>query len=235
MTVDLFRFWSTLKVDELRFGSGQFAHPTDQWVLSRVKHGFDLSCWPGCFSGRLKEAPIVLLYLSPGLSKRDRINARNRARREMYADREFGRRPLSDRDHHAEAWKWWRDRTRVFEPDWEIARNAFAILNIGAYHSKSVPDPSVLAALPSSRVSLGWAQQVLFPRAIAGDRIVICLRAARFWGVHAGKTGAQYGKGLFAPAVTRGGHMVKSSLREEIIAAVRKKLQDHAGKQQRSV
>jgi hypothetical protein len=230
MTVDLFRFWSTLKVDQLKFGSGQFAHPADQAVLSRVKHGFDLFCWPGCFSGPLKEAPIVLLYLSPGLSERDRSNASNRAKRELYADREFGRRPLSDRDHHAEAWKWWRDRTRVFERDAEIARNAFAILNIGAYHSRSVPDPSVLAALPSSRVSLDWAQQILFPQAIAGDRIVICLRAARFWGFHAGKTGERYGKGLFAPAVNRGGHMLKNSLRQEVVAAVRKKLRNYVRK-----
>jgi hypothetical protein len=226
MAVDLFRFWSNLSIKDLKFGKGKFAHPADHDVLSRVKHGFDLACWPGCFSGPLIDAPIVLLYLSPGRSRQDRINATLRAEQARYAGAEFGRRPLPGPDRHYEAWKWWTSRTRIFELDWKLLQNSVAVFNIGAYHSKSVPDPSVLAALPSSRMSLDWAQEVLFPQAIAGDRVVICLRAARFWGFHAGKTGERYGKGLFAPAVNRGGHMLKNSLREEVVAVVRKKLRN---------
>ena len=65
----------------------------------------------------------------------------------------------------------------------EIKRH-FATLNIGAYHSKDVKSYASLLALPSSRVSLSWAQNHLFPEADAGRRIVICMRAAAFWGAN---------------------------------------------------
>src|SRR5262249_5866581 len=55
-----------------------------------------------------------------------------------------------------------------------------ALLNIGAYHSVDVRSFASLLALLSSRVSLGWAQDVLFPEAEAGKRIVICLRSASY-------------------------------------------------------
>jgi len=44
------------------------------------------------------------------------------------------------------------------------------VLNIGAYHSTAFADYQLLAALPSCRVSLDWAQGVLFPQAVKGDR-----------------------------------------------------------------
>lgn len=93
-----------------------------------------------------------------------------------------------------------------------------AILNIGAYHSKTFADVPLLAALPSSRVSLDWAQRVLFPQAIAGNRIVICLRAARFWGLKEGKS---YGEALFAPPVTRSGYMKHGRMRRIVIREVK--------------
>jgi hypothetical protein len=92
------------------------------------------------------------------------------------------------------------------------------LLNIGAYHSKTFADAPLLAALPSSRASISWAQDVLFPEAEAGKRVVICLRSARFWGLKAGR---QYGISLFAPHVTRGGHMKHGKMRKRIIESVR--------------
>lgn len=227
MAVDIFQFWSNVKVKEMKFGNDEFCHPADKDVLSRAEHKFDLKCWPGCFSGPLKHAPIVLLYLSPGLSKQDRINAKTRAKQRRYAGRQFGRRPLAGPDRHHAAWKWWTGRMKAFGLDWELLQNSVAVLNIGAYHSRTLADTSILAALPSSRVTLDWAQSVLFPEAIAGQRIVICLRAARFWGLRAGKSGKRYGKGLFAPVVTRGGHMENKPLRREIVNVVRKRLARH--------
>ena len=90
--------------------------------------------------------------------------------------------------------KWVKSRTKFIGLNWEEINNFVAILNVGAYHSKSVPDISVLASLPSSRATLEWAQTVLFKEAIAGNRIVICMRSARLWGLAPGK---RYGKGLF--------------------------------------
>jgi hypothetical protein len=217
MSTDIFEFWS-----EVSFG--EKIHPRDRKVLSRIQRRFDpqtsidLRCLPACFMGPLRTAPIVLLYLSPGWHESDVRDAKTRKTRDYYYKRWKGDQPLPGPTDQYRAWLWWSKRTVAFG-DWEQLRSKVAILNIGAYHSKGFSDWPLLAALPSSRVSLEWAQTVLFPEAEAGERIVICLRAARFWGLADKK---KYGKALFAPAVTRGGFMVrKGAMRREIIEAVR--------------
>ena len=210
MTTNIFRFWTDIK---LKGG----AHPADYEVLSRVRHNFDLNCLPASFNGRLRTAPVVLLYLSPGLSEFDRIQAKTRAGQAYYRRRWRGREPLPGPDDHQRAWRWWKSRTACFG-DWQQLQTKVAILNIGAYHSKTFADVPLLAALPSSRVSLDWAQRVLFPQAIAGKRIVICMRAARFWGL---KEGKRYGEALFAPPVTRSGHMKHGRMRKIVIREVK--------------
>jgi hypothetical protein len=54
-----------------------------------------------------------------------------------------------------------------------------------------------------------------------GERVVICMRSPHYWGL--GKR-SRYGKALFVPQVTRGGHMLKTgengAVRDEILAAV---------------
>ena len=60
---DIFEFWS-------RIQGGAHVHPADVKTFERMgaeRHGFQLECLPGCFAGKLKSTPIVLLYLSPGL------------------------------------------------------------------------------------------------------------------------------------------------------------------------
>jgi hypothetical protein len=52
---------------------------------------------------------------------------------------------------------WLASRTKVF-CEYDVVKRSFASLNIGAYHSKDVRSYSSLLALPSSRVSLAWAQ-----------------------------------------------------------------------------
>ncbi len=224
MAVDIYRFWSEV-------GLNDFVHPADKNVLSYLKghHPFDLKCLPSCIWGRLRTAPIVLLYLSPGLSRAaDRAAAKSPEKRRQYVRRRDGRMPLSASDVHSSGSKWWKSRTKFIGLDVKQINNHVAIFNIGAYHSNSLKDTSLLAALPSSRVSLDWAQSVLFPEAIAGRRIVICMRAARIWGLQAGKAGRRIGKGLYVPVITRGGHMAKKPLRRQIIAAVRKGIELHS-------
>jgi hypothetical protein len=97
----------------------------------------------------------------------------------------------------------------------------FAVLNIGAYHSKDVKSYSSLLALPSSRVSLTWAQDHLFPEAEAGKRVVICMRAAAYWGLD---TGRKYPGTLFAPDVNRGGFLINGPEKDAIVKAVRQHL-----------
>ena len=62
---DIFSFWSGLSEEEARI------HPRDKNVLSRVNNPFEHSCFAEPFRGRLKTAPVVLLFLSPGLHDRD--------------------------------------------------------------------------------------------------------------------------------------------------------------------
>jgi hypothetical protein len=208
---DVFRFWKAV-------GPMDRMHPADRDVLSRVKHGFDLKCLPGCFGGPLRTAPIVLLYLSPGFSKQDRIEAKSKKVQNYYMRRRAGREAFRS---DGPGFKWLTSRTKCFGLDWKLIRSKVAVLNIGAYHSKTFADAPLLAALPSSRVSIAWAQDVLFPQAIAGERIVICLRSARFWGL---KVGEKYGQSLYAPHVTRGGHMEHNKMRNQIIEAVKAKI-----------
>ena len=115
---------------------------------------------------------------------------------------------------------WILSRTKIFGT-FEAVKDKIALFNIGAYHSKDVKNYASLIALPSSRVSLGWAQDVLFPAAEAGKRVVICMRSAACWGLESGK---RYGGGLFAPHVNRSGHFLKNENNRQLIEIVRGRL-----------
>ena len=211
MVADIFEFWRNVASDARM-------HPADQDVFARIKnHGFDLKALPGCFMGPLRTAPVVLLFLSPGKSKGDRPSP---TLADWHKRTRLGNEPLISEAVHASAHNWWVQRTKCFGLPAETLATNVAILNIGAYHSKEFTDHGMLAALPSSRMSLEWAQNVLFPQAEAGDRVVICLRAAKYWGLESGK---RYQGFLFAPKVTRGGHIHQTE-RKHIVAAVQRRL-----------
>ena len=183
--------------------------------------GFDLRCLPACFAGRLRSAPVVLLYLSPGWRQSDVDEADSEAAQARYAERRKGDQPLDGEAEHFDHYAWWSSRTKAYGPP-EVVRNKIAFLNLGAYHSPSFEAYHALAALPSSRVVLDWAHEVLFPQAMKGDKVVVCRRAAEQWGLKAGHT---YGTSLYAPATVRGGHMKKAGdhaeMRRRIVEAVR--------------
>ena len=209
--MDIFEFWSAVD-PKARI------HPADEAVFKRVpNHGFDLDALPGCFMGPLRTAPVVLLFLSPGLDEGDKptpelIEWNSRTRR--------GAEPLVGASIQEPNYRWWTRRTKFLGYGPNLLADKVAVLNIGAYHSRTFDDHGLLAALPSSRVSLGWAQSVLFPAAERGERVVICLRAARYWGLEAG---AEYPGTLFAPQVTRGGH-AHTDNRQRIVLAVQRLL-----------
>ncbi len=216
MPIDLIDYWRSLKPNAK-------CHPDDEEVLKRFKGGFfDLRCLPFCFFGPLRTAPVVLLYLSPGLNQFDLDEARSAVGRRRVAIARSGDEPIPTISQHAPIWSWWQQRVKAFGNPEEL-RSKIAVLNIGAYHSRSVNNYSFLASLPSSRVCLDWAQSVLFRQAIAGNRVVICLRSAPFWGL---KSGESYGKALFAPAVNRSGHMRNGKMRKRIIRAVQRAICD---------
>lgn len=220
MTADIFDFWAGVPGDAR-------VHPADAPVFARAGregaegHGFDLRCLPATFNGPLRTARVVLLYLSPGWCQRDVDEAETPEGQDRYLRRRKGDAPLDSEADHPEGYRWWTARTKRFGEPYKL-RDKVAYLNIGPYHSQSFKDYPMLAALPSCRVSLDWAQGVLFPQAERGERVVICMRSARYWGL--GKQ-RRYGEGLFAPAVTISGHMAEKgenmAVRDDVVTAAR--------------
>jgi len=60
------------------------------------KHGFCLDCLPSSFGGRLRDAPVVLLYLSPGFGDQDLIDAQTDKGKDYYVRRWRGSEPIRD-------------------------------------------------------------------------------------------------------------------------------------------
>ena len=211
--MDIFEFWSQIK-------RGETVHPADREVFARInpeKHGFQLDCLPASYGGKLKTAPVVFLFSSPGYSAFDLEDAQSEQGKEYYLRRWTGEEPFRD---HGPGKAWLLSRTKIYAP-YEIARHYVATLNIGAYHSKDVKDYASLLALPSSRISLSWAQDVLFPQAERGERIVVCMRSEARWGL---ETDRRYGESLFAPLVNRGGHLLKNDMNRSIQKLIQDRL-----------
>ena len=162
--------------------------------------------------GPLLTASVVLLFMSPGLSPDDEDSAKSKSWRDWHVRQRKGNEPLPSVE--TRPGKWWAKRIKFAGIDQTLIPAQVAFLNIGAYKSKEMKDPELLAALPSSRVCLDWAQKVLFPAAERGERVVVCLRAAKFWGL---KPGTVYGRTLFAPNVNRAGDMLKAAHSDRII------------------
>lgn len=212
--MDIFEFWSHI-------GRGENIHPADKSVFARIdpkKHGFRTDCLPTCYLGRLRSAPVVLLYLSPGFEEQDLKDAASDKSKKYYSKVWIGNEPLPGIGGAGH--QWLKSRTKPFA-DYKIAKDKIAILNIGAYHSKKVKSCSSLLTLPSSRTSIAWAQDVLFPDAESGKRVVLCMRSAAYWGLDIGKT---YGKSLFAPQVNIGGYLIKNDKNKQLIETVHKRL-----------
>ena|SRR5271157_2633983 len=134
MTVDIFEFWSQV-------GPEDRYHRKDHEVFARMKntHGFDLGCLPSCFMGPLRTAPVVLLYLSPGLSEFDRSDAETSEGQSRVMECRAGNQMLPGPKDHKVAWEWWKQRTTRFG-EWEDLRSKVAFLNICAYHSTTFGD-----------------------------------------------------------------------------------------------
>ena len=211
---DIFDFWN-------KCPENANVHPADAKVFDRVDHGFDLNVPPIAYTGPLRTAPVVLLFLSSGLGPADREHAETSNGRAWYRTQRSGHALMPSKEEHAGAWAWWSRIVRQFDVEPMKVRDKLAILNIGAYHSESFHDWHMLAALQSSRIAVDWAQSVLFPEAEACRRIVVCLRSAKLWGLRKGECN---GGALYAPKHGRSGIMDHGPLRDEIGAKVRERI-----------
>ena len=207
---DIFSFWSGLSEEKARI------HPRDKKVFTRLNPSFEHPYFAEPFRGRLQTAPVVLLFLSPGLHERDLSASAQEPT--YYSRQREGHCDLPTECEHQTARIWGAKIVKQFGVDYETARSKIAVLNISPYRSKEFDDWHLLAALPSARVILGWAQTVLFPEAEEGKRIVVCLRSSACWGLGPPK----FGKSLYAPKCTRGGMMLRGGDRDEIVSAVKR-------------
>jgi hypothetical protein len=118
-----------------RFNFLAISHPAGAKAFDRMdaeRHGFQFACLPGCFAGKLRTAPIVLLYLSPGYSPADVDDAKTDEGKEYRFRSWKGDEPFRD---SGPGRVWLERRTKLFG-DFETIKRHFAVLNIGAYHSK---------------------------------------------------------------------------------------------------
>lgn len=212
MTQDIFSFWSKIP-------DHAFVHPEDKLVFARVPHSLRRDCLPTCFVGPLFDARVVLLFLSPGYDEFDTTHALTADGRAYYCKQRSGKANLPSAEEHAPANKWTSRVLKQFGFALSDVADGVAILNMGAYHSKSFRDWPMLTALPSSRVALDWGQNKLFPKAESGEEW--CLRSSRMWGLSKGEC---YGQGLFAPICTPNGIMHPVPMRERVITSVRSAL-----------
>ncbi len=213
---DIIDFWSGVP------GSFQI-HPRDGKVLARAKNQFRLESGPNPYFGPLRSAKVFVLYLSPGF--RDDYDLSffqlESGQSYLFSQRE-GNACLPSSADHERTYTWWSARVRQFGVDPDSVRDGVAFLNIGAYRSKSFNDWPLLAALPSSRAMLDWAQSSLFRRAELGECVVVCLRSARHWGLSVQEV--PFGEALFAPPVGMSGFMHNGPARALVGAAVRRAL-----------
>lgn len=213
MSKDIFQFWSEISEDA-------FEHPRDRSVLRRVEHKLAHDCLPQAYRGCLRTSAVVLLFLSPGLDPGDPEHCSTEEGKRYYASQRSGDCPLPKEKAHPSAYKWLTKIIRQFDISYEQACTTVATLNIGAYKSKSFNDWPMLAALPSSRVALDWVQSVLFPEAEEGNRVVVCLRSPKYWGLGGEPRGS-----LFAPPCGRNAFMIHGKMRERVKIAVKDAVQ----------
>ena len=215
MKNQIFNFWSEMKMSDLE--QDEIIHPKDKEIFQRITHSYALKSLPLNFRGKLKTAKIVLLYLNPGY---DKANDERELKefKEEYFKTIKGESPLKSKLINQGSYKWWKGRSNFLNLPEEWLIDNLAILNIGAYHSKSFKDKGTLASLPSSRIAINWAQEVLFKEAEEGKRLVICMRSSKFWGLKEG-----YQKGLlFSPKTTRGGHILNGEVKDRIVKVAKK-------------
>ncbi|MBN9583416.1 MAG: hypothetical protein J0G37_18150 [Afipia sp.] len=199
-------------------GPTETVHPEDDAILSKIPksaHKFDLQCLPTPFYGPLRTAKIVLLYSNPGLTEKDKESANDFFEQQFFYKQRQGNEPLRSQIGLQKK-SWWVSRTKRICEDTDYLRTRLAVLELCPYHSIEFKNVRLVKQLPSYKVALNWAHKELFPRARARQVVVICLRAAKHWGLQE-NVGDGY---LFVPKVNRSGHMLKEG-RDVVINAAR--------------
>jgi hypothetical protein len=200
-------------------------HPDDAEALRTKRHQFELGALVGPWMGPIRTAPVVLLYLNPGLAGtgEEVTSAQDPEVREAMVRNLAGDAPLPSWKGNPAGLGWTDSKLKQFGVTYESASSKIAFVNLIPYRSaEGSKDARMSKCLESSRLMLTWANDTLFPEARAGERIVVCLQSAHLWNL---QTGTREGEALYAPPKTRQGIMHKiGATREEIGSAVRRRV-----------
>jgi hypothetical protein len=170
---------------------------------------------------RLKAARVVFLFLSPGFSQKDLKEAKTIGGKNHYIKKRKGILPLSESGPGAD---WFNRVVKSFELNSKIVREKIAVLNIGAYHSKKFTDyPFIGCSTFQSRFLRMGTKSFIS----AGNSRRACCRLSTICAFLGTGEGKKFGRALFAPEATRGGHMKRRTkkqkeMRNKVIAAVKK-------------
>jgi hypothetical protein len=197
-------------------------HPDEAEALKSNRHNFMLDTMIGPFMGRLCTAPVVLLRLNPGDSKRgdEQREAQMPAVRQQMIDNLAGDAPLPNWATNPKGREWTEMQLRPFGVNYQTATDHVAFVNILAYRSRNgdgAGDKHMIDRLASCRITRAWARDTLFREAERGERVVVCLMSAAAWGL---TVGTERGT-LFAPPMTRG-KMHHGPMREKVGLAIRR-------------
>jgi hypothetical protein len=195
-------------------------HPDDAEALKSNRHTLALDTLVGPFMGPVRTAPVVLLTLNPGFSGVEQGEAKTLAVRELMAQNLGGDAPLPPFTYNPKGREWTERRHTQFGLSYEAASSKVAFVNLIPYRSKEgAKDMHMVERLESIRLVRAWTQEALFPEAEAGERVVVCLRSARAWGL---EPDTQRGLSLFTPKFNRAGFMLHGPMREKVGFAVRR-------------
>lgn len=212
-TEDFLQFWAKA-IPSLQ------VHPDDDIALKSHRHTLELDTLVGPFMGPVRTAPVVLLTLNPGSSGVEQNEAKMPDVRELVARNPGGEAPLPTFETNPEGLKWTASRLAQFGLSYEVAKLKVAFVNLMPYRSKAgAKDMRMSGCLESVRLVRAWARDTLFREAEAGNRVVVCLRSAREWGL---EPDSQRGRSLFTPKFPRGGFMFHGPVRDKVSMTVRR-------------
>jgi hypothetical protein len=221
MSTDIFDFWS-------KIGPRAQIHPSDDEYFKKptiFEPDMKKGALPGAFMGPLRSARVVLLATNAGVWNFDMTADRKKKIADWHVETRKGNEPLPCIDINPETYGWWTQKAVLFAPGRspQELRSKMAFLSVVAYHSKKFDGGEWSVELPSSRVSVEWANDVLFERARKKECVVVCAQARKHW-IKSEVTGH-----LFAPNITYWNMHHKKpadeAIRTRVMAAIREALQ----------
>jgi hypothetical protein len=163
---------------------------------------------PQPFVGNLDRSLVFVLLANPGFAVTDYQDELGNADHASACcanlrQTGIGFYPLLPPSLSTGAGKYWRGRLRTLVADLakllniseqkasRIVVERFAVVEAGAYHSKSAPG-DWYDELPSSQAAKSFVQRTLLPRADSGEIMLFVWRKASFWAVPPARRGVLY-------------------------------------------